>query len=428
MVETTRLAAPSESGLYYRFANLFISQNIEVSVILIRLINSLILVFLLFLAFRASDNQKFPSLAWVFILATIPYGLFFIASTNSSSWLIVGVGAYSYFLMLCASPHKLKINYYAIVGTVCSVLVAWSSRGEANPFLVIATISVVIHRFSGFRTISKRTLLIFSTGVTMISFALFFKSNTASFAVSSFTYGDDDTPIVRPAQGVLMANIQNLPTYFLGWMGGNPGIGQTDTELPSIVFVSVLAAISFLLISSLNKNSWQMKASVAFVGAMLVFIPIWTLQRSLLFVGEELIPRYLLPLWVVFIGLLVFQNVGKQTRSQLISVAILLSIANSVALRQNLLRNTIGIDAYSVINLDKANEWWWQASLIPSPMTVWIVGSLAMLLASVLSAQMIGGTGGIRTPGPFEPSAFKADAFVHSATVPFGNASGQSAT
>ena len=225
-----------------------------------------------------------------------------------------------------------------------------------------------------------------------------------------------------------MANIQNLPSYFLGWMGGNPGIGQTDTELPSIVFVCVLAAISFLLISSLNKDSWQMKASISFVGIALVFIPIWTLQRSLLLVGEELIPRYLLPLWVVFIGLLVFQNVGKQTRSQLISVAILLSIANSVALRQNLLRNTIGIDAYSVVNLDKANEWWWQASLIPSPMTVWIVGSLAMLIASVLSAQMIGGTGGIRTPGPFEPSAFKADAFVHSATVPFGNASGQSAT
>ena len=29
-----------------------------------------------------------------------------------------------------------------------------------------------------------------------------------------------------------------------------------------------------------------------------------------------------------------------------------------------------------------------------------------------------GGTEGIRTPGPFGPSAFKADAFVHSATVP----------
>ena len=168
--------------------------------------------------------------------------------------------------------------------------------------------------------------------------------------------------------------------------------------------------------------------SVALVGASLIFVPMWILQRSLLLVGEEVQPRYVLPLWVVFIGLLVFQNVGKQTRSQLISVAILLSIANSVALRQNLLRNTIGIDAYSVVNLDKANEWWWQASLIPSPMTVWIVGSLAMLTASVLSAQMIGGTGGIRTPGPFEPSAFKADAFVHSATVPFGNASGQSAT
>jgi hypothetical protein len=211
-------------------------------------------------------------------------------------------------------------------------------------------------------------------------------------------------------------------------MGGNPGIGQGDTELPSIVFVCVLMAISFLLISSLNKNSWQMKASIAFVGATLIFIPLWTLQRSLLLVGEELLPRYLLPLWVVFIGLLVFENVGRQTRSQLISIAILLSVANSIALRQNLLRNTIGIDAYSVMNLDKANEWWWQASLIPSPMTVWIVGSLAMLIASVLSSQMVGGTGGIRTPGPFEPSAFKADAFVHSATVPLGNTSGQSAT
>ncbi len=428
MVETTRLAGPSSSGLYYRFANLFTSENIELSVILIRLINSLVLVFLLFLAFRASVNQKFPSLAWVFILATIPYGLFFIASTNSSSWLIVGVGAYSYFLMLCATPRRSKVNYYAIAGAICSALVAWSSRGEASPFLVIATSAVVVHRFSGFRALFNRSFLVLSVGVALISSVLFFGSNIASFAVNSFTYGDDDSPIMRSAHGVFMANIQNLPNYFMGWMGGNPGIGQSDTELPSIVFVCILVSVGFLLFSSFNQSSWKMKMSVALVGVSLIFIPMWILQRSLLLVGEEVQPRYVLPLWVVFIGLLVFQNVGKQTRSQLISVAILLSIANAVALRQNLLRNTIGIDAYSVVNLDKANEWWWQVEFIPSPMTVWVLGSLGMLVASVLSAQMIGGTGGIRTPGPFEPSAFKADAFVHSATVPFGNASGQSAT
>ena len=428
LVETTRLASPNNSGMYYRFANLLISEDIDASVVLIRLINSLILIFFLFLAFRASENRTHPSLAWIFILTTIPYGLFFITSTNSSSWMIIGVGSFSYFLMLCAQTRDTKVSKYATVGAVCSAIVAWSSRSESNPYLLVAVIAVLIHRFSGARTHFHRTFTSISLGVSMVSLFLFFRLDVTSFAVNSFTYGDDDTPIVRPFQGVLIANIQNLPSYFLGWMGGNPGIGQTDTELPPIVFVCVLVALGFLIFSSLNQSSWQAKASVTFVGASLILIPLWILQRSLLFVGEELIPRYVLPLWVVFIGLLVFQNVGKQTRSQLVSVAVLLSIANAVALRQNLLRNTIGIDAYSVVNLDKANEWWWQVEFIPSPMTVWVLGSLGMLVASVLSARMIGGTGGIRTPGPFEPSAFKADAFVHSATVPFGNASGQSAT
>jgi hypothetical protein len=296
MVETTRLAAPSQSGLYYRFANLFVSANIELSVMLIRIVNSLILIFLLFLAFRASDNQKFPSLAWVFILATIPYGLFFIASTNSSSWLIIGVGAFSYFLLLCATPRDSKANYCAISGAACSALVAWSARDESTAFLVIATIAVVVHRFSGFRPMFNRRFLILSAGITLISLTLLLRSSVASFAVNSFTYGDDDTPIVRPPHGVFIANIQNLPNYFMGWMGGNPGIGQSDTELPSIVFVCILVSVGFLLISSFNQSSWKMKMSVALVGASLIIIPMWILQRSLLLVGEEVQPRYVLPL------------------------------------------------------------------------------------------------------------------------------------
>ena len=425
LVETSRFASSRQIGIYYRIANLFVTSNIDVSVVLIRLLNVVVLLVLLLLGFLASRDYQVPNLAWIFIISSIPYGNFFIASTNSSSWLISGIGSFWYFLLLCFRTEKTN-QKYAVMGAVLAALVALSSRSEAQPYLIITIIATAIYGLRHSKQLEQRTYLIISGLVALLSIYLLRTSAAGRFAQSSFTY-NDGTPIIRSARGVFMSNIQNLPSLFLGFMGGAPGIGQSDTELASIVPWCVLVVVGFLLLGSLVSTSLRLRAAVLFIGTLLIVIPVYVLQKSLLFVGEEVQPRYILPLWVVFLGFVIYEGGSEYSRSQYVFMAILLSIANSVALRQNLLRNTIGIDAYSVVNLNKANEWWWQIGFIPSPMIVWVFGSLAMFVSILVLTTMHGGTGGIRTPGPFEPSAFKADAFVHSATVPLRNASARSA-
>ena len=423
LVETNRLASSQRMGIYYHVANLLVTSNIDLSVVLIRLLNVAVLLVLLLLGFLASRESRAPNLALVFIFSIIPYGNFFIASTNSSSWLISGIGAFWYFSLLNLKAEK-NNQRYAVVGAALAAFVALSARSEAQPFLLISIIAVAIYGLERSSFLAKKFFLIVSGLTALISILLLRTSTAGEFAQHSFVY-NDGTPVVRPPIGVFMSNLQTLPSLFLGLMGGLES--DLGAELPSIVPWCVLIVVGFLMLDSLVSTSKRLKMTVSFVGTLLIVIPIYVLQKSLLLVGEEVLPRYLLPLWVVFLGLFIYERSFEYPRSQYVSMAILLSIANSLALRQNLLRYTIGIDAYSVVNLNKANEWWWHIGFIPSPMIVWVLGSLAMLISILVLTTMHGGTGGIRTPGPFEPSAFKADAFVHSATVPLRNASARSA-
>jgi hypothetical protein len=96
-------------------------------------------------------------------------------------------------------------------------------------------------------------------------------------------------------------------------------------------------------------------------------------------VGEQVQPRYLLPLvvFVVFTALYRRQNEQGLSLSagQLLVAAAALVTANSVALHTNLRRYTTGLDVRGV-NLDAGIEWWWSDFPI-SPNAVFISGSLA---------------------------------------------------
>ncbi|MFZ9928658.1 MAG: hypothetical protein ACO3FY_05960, partial [Ilumatobacteraceae bacterium] len=65
----------------------------------------------------------------------------------------------------------------------------------------------------------------------------------------------------------------------------------------------------------------------------------------------------------------------RYPNSLVITVAILATISNSIALRDTIRRYTTGQDVFISKSLNNPIEWWWQFG--PQPETVWLIGTLA---------------------------------------------------
>jgi hypothetical protein len=110
---------------------------------------------------------------------------------------------------------------------------------------------------------------------------------------------------------------------------------------------------------------------------VLWLLPLYVLEVGRSFAGEQVQPRYLLPLIIVFVGLAMLpvgQRVMRLSRLQVWLVVLALIAAQSVALHENMRRYITGLDV-SGLDLNRNIEWWWPIPI--SPMVVWTVGTLA---------------------------------------------------
>jgi hypothetical protein len=129
------------------------------------------------------------------------------------------------------------------------------------------------------------------------------------------------------------------------------------------------------------------KLTVLIGGALLLWVfPALFLLGSGDSVGENMQPRYLLPLIVLFAGVLMLSpgfEMIRFTRVQSLLIWATLSVSHTVALHINMQRYIFGTDDLGP-NLNNGIEWWWPAA--PSPMIVWLITSAAFsaLVAVVL--------------------------------------------
>ena len=61
--------------------------------------------------------------------------------------------------------------------------------------------------------------------------------------------------------------------------------------------------------------------------------------------------------------------------SLVLTVAILSTVANSIALRDTIRRYTTGQDVFISKSLNNPIEWWWKFG--PQPETVWLIGTIS---------------------------------------------------
>jgi hypothetical protein len=314
----------------------------------------------------------------------VPLGMFIVPSVNPSSWSLIGVTTAAFALHSYWLAERRGLVIVNAVLAAVGVFLAAGSRADAALYSILAAVAVTCLHY---RSVRRHPVRLVLPGAIVVGGGIAFRM--ASQAGSALA-GGLGAPEPTGGWHLLLSNIINLPILIFG-SGGIPGLGslgQLDTPMPPIVWVSTLMVLAFLVMAGLQRLSW-MKVLVTTAGILVVAaIPLYILQTSHLIVGEGVQPRYVLPLLpVVALVLLTGSRPDHAVRLTVASSWVawaLLSVANSVALLFNIQRYTTGVLGPLFPGHTVA---WWSTSRMP-PLPTWILGSLGFAIAARMIVRL----------------------------------------
>jgi hypothetical protein len=372
--------------VYYATMSALVGPNIPVSVLLMRMLNAVLLVGLTTGLFLLLPRNRRSVLLWAWMLTTVPLGLFLIASNNPSSWAITGIGtAWLALLGYFETTGRRRVGLGVLFAV--SGLMAAGARGDAALYLVLSILVVGGLTFARERAYLLRAIL----PAVMIVVAVYFFFSSQQSSVTSSGLGSAPGAHSAPINTttLLFKDFINVPSLWAG-IFGTWNLGWLDTVVPSVVAFAGIVAFVGIGFSGLRRLWWQKAVAVGVVFVALWLIPTYVLVKGGNSVGQNVQPRYLLPLIVVFAGLLLLTRANdgmKINRTQAVIVVAGLAIGQSLALYYNLHRYIDGADGHN-FNLDVGMKWWWSMPI--PPMAVWVVGSIAfaaMLVVLVREAR-----------------------------------------
>lgn len=386
-----RVNSGSYPGLFYIVQRVFVGQNVAASVVQIRLFNVLLAALLIFAAVLLAEPILGRAVALSWLATLVPLSIFNIASTNPSSWVVIGLGTYWAFLFRFLTGPGGRGTWVA--GGLAGVTAAMTAgaRADGAAFLILVSVA------AGLVAITKRRQLLSVRVLLPVGVAALGGYVFVSAGQSSALGGLPGVPGVAPRYGwsLLADNIYNFPNLLGGVFGQTWGLGWLDTPMPPLV-QAVGPAVAFSLVVLASTAFWTRKA-LAF-GLLLLAclgIPIFILQRGGNVVGESVQPRYLLPLVIVTLGFALLARTDKPwqlRRPRMVLLAVAVGAANCYALHTNIRRYVTGLDVTG-LNLNHNVEWWWGTSI--SPMVVWGGGSIACFALMAALGQMALGPEGL---------------------------------
>lgn len=380
--------------VFYGVMGMFASPDIDASVITIRLVNAGLTVGAvagLFLLLR--PGQRGP-LLWGAIVTLVPFGMFILPSVNPSSWavlagLTVWLATYGYFT---ADQRWRRIALGALAVTL-GVMGA-GARGDSAVYVGFAVFAASVLSFE--KTREWLRLAILPAALALVSVFFFFSASQSTGyanvgvaqAEATAAAGSGATAAASAASasaepsalGGLLENLIDLPWLWTG-ATGTWGLGWFDTPLPKSVWVIMIGLLVALIFWGLQRMVAKKAIVLSLALIALTVIPLYVLYGLSARVGDEVQPRYLLPLILIFVGVALYGFRNDRLGLNRIQTAVVLfgaAFANMLALRNTLRRYLTGMDVEG-INLNADAEWWWAMSL--QPMSVWIGGSIAFTLA-----------------------------------------------
>jgi hypothetical protein len=384
--------------IYYATMHVFVTPDIQVSVLLMRLVNILYFVGVSTVLWFLLPRYLRSAMVWSWVITTVPLGLFLIASVNPSSWAITGIGAswialYAFF----QTTGRRRIALAAVYAV--TTFLAAGARGDAAIYCVLTAAVVVFLAFCPERRYFLGLIL---PAVLVVVAILFYVTSQQSGVV--MTGLPEDTaggtvPIPPKPSGasILVNNLLNSPSLVIG-VFGSWQLGWLDTALPTVVWALAGAIFVGVVFVALRSSGWRKTVAVAGAAAVLWLLPVYVLQRSMSIVGTQVQPRYLLPLVVLFAGLALLPwgtRSWSLTSLQRWLIVGALAISQAVSLHYNMKRYITGVGNGGGLNLNSNPQWWW-AALPVSPMIVWGVGVVAFAGLLVILARELRPFDGLR--------------------------------
>ena len=378
LLDTNRVNSGEYPSGFYRVMHVFASDDLAFSVMTMRLFNVLLAVGL-FAALALSGTRATRRIQ-IYTLSAIliPTGWFLIASVNPSGWAVTGVSVFGFGLhsaFLVRSRARLVVN---LVLAGVGALLAMSSRGDAAVYTVIVALAVCLLHW---RTLLTRRWLLLVPGLVVAACVFVALS---SGQVAGIATPEPQAP--RSSPEVVLQLVTGYPLLLSGLFGFGWGLGWLDTYMPALTVCSVMSVVGFLGLSGAARfNVGKVLALGTLIGAI-VGIPLLTLYRSRLLIGEGVQPRYLLPLApILLLVLLTGSRAGhglRMPRAQAVVMWMLLSAANAAALYTNMWRYVTGTDDPT---LWADVEWWWWGGW-PNPVLTWVLSSIGF---ACFAASMI---------------------------------------
>lgn len=361
--------------VYYWSMSWLASDDIAASTIAMRIANSLlaVLAFALLIRLLPHHLRRVPLVS--LLVSALPLGVFLIASTNPSGWAYFSILIFfsSYLGFLSSDSNRSKLIFGSL--SAASLLLAAGSRPDAAIYAVIAIGLAIILNFSK-KLISPINVFTSLAFVAAAAFS-YLSVGTGSVVVSG-GLALPDQPLPAPSFFVNMASLPNL------WIGvfGTSGLGWLDTEMPAIVWAVTLSIYTGLIFLSVRWFNLKQSLAVSLAFLALVAIPLYILTVSGLSVGQQVQPRYLLPLIALLGAAALYRSSSASglelTRGQAWIFGSGLFIANTISLHLNARRYITGMDQQGV-NLNENLEWWW-SDFAFSPNVVWLTASVAFAL------------------------------------------------
>lgn len=413
LIESTRGNFAGEyPPIYYGTMSLLASDDVQTSVIAMRLLNGGLFVGLLTLLVILLPATRGPTLLVSWLITLIPLGLFLVGSINPSAWAIIGVG--TGWIAVLGYMESTGLRRVALAGVaLVAATMAVGSRADAAIYLALAIAAVLLLRFRASVSFLREAIL--PVVILIIAVVAGLSTGQVGAAVNGFggvassipdpsvTSGPIAPFFSGPAAppelvdtvvtggstlGLLFSNLVNTPSLWAG-VFGSWALGWFDTEMPYIVAlggVGVFAAVTFAGIAIVSFRKALITAAA--VTALWV-IPVFTLTRGGDMVGVEVQPRYLLPFIIVLAGFAVLAVDGRVlrlTRLQRILVVGTSIGTQSLALYYTMRRFVTGDDVNG-LNLGDGAEWWWVG--LPGPMVIWLVGSVAWAALVVIVVRFV---------------------------------------
>lgn len=357
---------------FYSLMNLFVTDDVSTSVLIMRSVNAVLYVGVLTGLFFLLPRRMRPLVIWTSLITAIPLGMFLIASVNPSGWSVLsatGLWLAMWGFFSRTGPAKWALGAM----TVLLLLLGAGARADSAVYGAFALIVGSVLAFRRDRRYARDLLL--PAALLVVAVLLFFSGGQS--AIVSGDTAVHERPLALSS--LIFLNAKLLPQLWAG-VFGLWGLGWLDTTMPGVVWVTTLSLFAALCFWGLRVGDRRKHLALAGSALSLIAVPMYILIHDAVIVGSYVQPRYIYPLIIIFGGIALVgftrANLGLG-RLQLVVIGTGLVIANSIALHVNMRRYITGLDVQN-FNLNWPLEWWWNTPV--SPMVVWLAGSAAFAL------------------------------------------------